>query len=99
MTSIERTAYPRFKRLITAHELHLFFSPTRDEHLLDLLQMLKPCQRMGCFPRLKDIPNIVVDFARRPAVITDDMLHTVLRRRANDESVEQIQPDLIIPTG
>ncbi|MFB7091103.1 site-specific integrase [Streptomyces sp. NPDC056296] len=31
MTSIERTAYPRFKRLITAHELHLFFAPTRDE--------------------------------------------------------------------
>jgi hypothetical protein len=26
-------------------------------------------------------------------------LHTVLRRRANGESVEQIQPDLIIPTG
>ncbi len=31
VTSIERTAYPRFKRLITAHELHLFFSPSRDE--------------------------------------------------------------------
>ncbi|MFJ2296700.1 recombinase family protein [Streptomyces sp. NPDC087894] len=28
----------------------------------------------------------------RPPVITDDMLHTVLRRRANGESVEQIQP-------
>jgi hypothetical protein len=28
-----------------------------------------------------------------------DMLHTVLRRRANGESAEQIQPDLIIPTG
>ncbi|MFF3787690.1 hypothetical protein [Streptomyces sp. NPDC001933] len=27
------------------------------------------------------------------------MLHTVLRRRASGESVEQIQPDLIIPTG
>ncbi|GAA3311848.1 hypothetical protein GCM10020295_82490 [Streptomyces cinereospinus] len=27
------------------------------------------------------------------------MLHTVLRRRALGESVEQIQPDLIIPTG
>jgi hypothetical protein len=27
------------------------------------------------------------------------MLHTVLRRRANGETVEQIQPDLIIPTG
>ncbi|MFE7712476.1 hypothetical protein ACFU6I_43615 [Streptomyces sp. NPDC057486] len=35
----------------------------------------------------------------RPAVITDDMLHTVLRRRASGESVEQIRPDLIIPTG
>ncbi|WP_420802957.1 recombinase family protein [Streptomyces murinus] len=33
----------------------------------------------------------------RPSVITDDMLHTVLRRRANGESVEQFQPDLIIP--
>jgi hypothetical protein len=32
-------------------------------------------------------------------VITDDMLHTVLRRRANGESVEAIRPDLIIPTG
>jgi len=27
------------------------------------------------------------------------MLHTVPRRRAGGESVEQIQPDLIIPTG
>ncbi|WP_260462053.1 recombinase family protein [Streptomyces lateritius] len=35
----------------------------------------------------------------RPPVITDDMLHTVLRRRANGETVEQIQPDLITPTG
>jgi DNA invertase Pin-like site-specific DNA recombinase len=35
----------------------------------------------------------------RPPVITEDMLHTVLRRRANGESVEQIQPELIIPTG
>ncbi|MGW5971642.1 recombinase family protein [Streptomyces sp. NPDC055186] len=35
----------------------------------------------------------------RPPVITDDMLHTVLRRRAGGQSVEQIQPDLFIPTG
>jgi DNA invertase Pin-like site-specific DNA recombinase len=35
----------------------------------------------------------------RPPVITDDMLHTVLRRRANGESIEDIRPDLIIPTG
>lgn len=35
----------------------------------------------------------------RPPVITDDMLHTVLRRRQCGETVETIQPDLIIPTG
>ncbi|MFI7083247.1 recombinase family protein [Streptomyces anulatus] len=35
----------------------------------------------------------------RPPVITEDMLHTVLRRRVNGESVDRIQPDLIIPTG
>ncbi|WP_345006223.1 recombinase family protein, partial [Streptosporangium album] len=35
----------------------------------------------------------------RPAVITEDMLHTVLRRRAAGESVETIRADLIIPTG
>ena len=64
MTSIERTAYPRFKRLITARELHLFFSPgleeaqwaaertESDEHQLALLLMLKSYQRMGCFPKL-----------------------------------------------
>jgi DNA invertase Pin-like site-specific DNA recombinase len=35
----------------------------------------------------------------RPAVITPDMLHTVLRRRAAGETVEQIRPDLFIPIG
>ncbi|MFJ1550951.1 recombinase family protein [Streptomyces sp. NPDC088246] len=36
-------------------------------------------------------------YGGRPPVITDDMLHTVLRRRSGGESVEQIQPDLITP--
>ncbi|MGK3945136.1 DUF4158 domain-containing protein [Streptomyces sp. RP5T] len=31
MTSTERTAYPRFKRLITARELHGFFTPSEEE--------------------------------------------------------------------
>ncbi|MBB6551883.1 hypothetical protein [Nonomuraea rubra] len=32
-------------------------------------------------------------------MITDDMLHTVLRRRAAGERVHDIRKDLIIPTG
>ncbi|SDH37568.1 recombinase family protein [Nonomuraea jiangxiensis] len=35
----------------------------------------------------------------RPQVITDDMPHTVLRRKATGERVEDIRKDLIIPTG
>jgi hypothetical protein len=35
----------------------------------------------------------------RPPVITDDMLHTVIQRRAAGETVEKIRPDLITPTG
>ncbi|MEU4229614.1 recombinase family protein [Nonomuraea sp. NPDC026600] len=38
--------------------------------------------------------------ARRPPPVTlDDMLHTVLRRKAAGERVEDIRKDLIIPTG
>ncbi|MFF4794423.1 DUF4158 domain-containing protein [Streptomyces sp. NPDC001276] len=86
VTSIERTAYPRFKRLITAHELHLFFSPTReelawasdatdgDEYLLALLLMLKSYQRMGCFPKVEDVPDMVVDFVRRHVELPEGTL-------------------------
>ncbi|MFF4427397.1 hypothetical protein ACFY04_42945 [Streptomyces sp. NPDC001549] len=79
MTSIERTAYPqRFKRLITAHELHLLFSPTReeawaaermdsDEHQLAMLPALKSYQRMGRFPKPEAYPEAIktahADFA------------------------------------
>lgn len=76
LTSIERTAYPRF-RLITAHELHHFFSPTREEaawavermdadgHQLALLLALKSYQRMGRFPKPDEYPEMVIDFVRR----------------------------------
>jgi hypothetical protein len=31
VTSIERTAYPQFKRLTSARVLHVFFTPSEDE--------------------------------------------------------------------
>ncbi|OJF15477.1 DUF4158 domain-containing protein [Couchioplanes caeruleus] len=31
MTSIERTAYPRFKRFLSARELHVFYTPQPEE--------------------------------------------------------------------
>ncbi|MGW0857842.1 DUF4158 domain-containing protein [Streptomyces sp. NPDC002690] len=86
MTSIERTASARFKRLITARELHLFLSPTRDElewaadrtdsdeHLLALPLMLKSYQRMGCFPKVEDIPEAVAEFVRRAVELPESTL-------------------------
>jgi hypothetical protein len=31
VTSIERTAYPRFKRFLSARELHVFYTPQPEE--------------------------------------------------------------------
>lgn len=76
MASIERTAYPRFKRAVTARELHGSFTPslgeiewarelTRSpEHLLALVALLKSFQRLGYFPDLYEVPIVVVDHVR-----------------------------------
>ncbi|MFD8811270.1 DUF4158 domain-containing protein [Streptomyces sp. NPDC059627] len=85
-TSIERTAYPRFKRLITAHELHLFFAPTREEvawaaermgsdgHQLALLPTLKSYQRTDRFPKPDEYPEMVIDFVRRTVELPEGTL-------------------------
>ena len=77
MTSIERTAYPQFPRLMTARELHVFNTPSPDEavwarertdgdeHLLAMAVLLKSFQRMGRFPKLTEVPEAVVDHVRR----------------------------------
>ncbi|MFE2611284.1 DUF4158 domain-containing protein [Streptomyces mirabilis] len=60
MASLERTAYPRFKRLISERELREFFTPSAEEvawarerthdrpgRVLALLVMLKSAARLG----------------------------------------------------
>jgi hypothetical protein len=82
MTSIERTAYPRFGRLVSAREL-TGLSPSADEvlwardlarsdaHLLALVLALKCFQRLGYFPRRDDVPGVVVDHVRRCLDLAD----------------------------
>ena len=77
MTSIERTAYPRFKRFMSARELHVFYTPQpdeivwareaagSDEHLLALVVLLKAFNRLGYFPALDEVPAEVVGHIRR----------------------------------
>ncbi|WP_373559103.1 DUF4158 domain-containing protein [Streptomyces sp. SA15] len=66
----------------------MFCAPSRDEvewafgatncdkHLLALLLMLilKSYQRMGCFPKLQGVPEMVVDFVRRAVELTEGTL-------------------------
>lgn len=75
MTSIERTAYPRFKRLLSARELHVFYTPDEvawargfagsGEHLLAMVVMLTCSSRLGYFPALSEVPALIVDHVRR----------------------------------
>ena len=76
MTSIERTAYPQFKRLTSARVLHVFFTPTEDEvawarertaspeALLSLVVDLKCFQKMARFCSREEIPQAVTDHVR-----------------------------------
>ncbi|WP_405149178.1 Tn3 family transposase [Sphaerisporangium sp. NBC_01403] len=76
MASIDRTAYPRFKRVVSARELAEAFTPTSDEaewarpkttteqHFLALMVLLKCYQRLGYFPKLAEVPAVVVEHVR-----------------------------------
>jgi TnpA family transposase len=76
VTSIERTAYSRFKRQLTTKELTDIYTPTKSEiafayatatgerNILNLLVILKSFQRLGYFPSLTDIPLKIINHIR-----------------------------------
>lgn len=77
MASIERTAYPRFKRAPTLQNLHALYTSTDDElafaqkvarlpsHQLNLLVLLKSFQYLGYFPKLSDVPTVIISHIRQ----------------------------------
>jgi hypothetical protein len=83
LASIDRTAYPRFKRVVSARELAEAFTPTLDEvewarsktttdqHSLALVVLLKCYQRLGYFPKLADVPAVVVEHVRGKLVLDE----------------------------
>ena len=85
MASIDRTAYPRFKRLVPGKELAEAFTPTTEElawtrgrtstpaHLLALTTWLKCYQRLGYFPKLADVPDVVVEHLRQLLELAPDV--------------------------
>ncbi len=95
MTSVERTAYPRFKRHLTSAELREVYTPTRDERAfaalartpttrLARLVLLKAFQRLGYFPPLAAVPAQIVAHVRGclglgPAVVPAIIPRTLYR--------------------
>ena len=69
MASVGRTAYPRFRRFMSARELYVFYTPaaeeiawarenaSSDQHLLGLVVPLKTFSRLGYFPALDEVPG------------------------------------------
>lgn len=76
MTSIERTAYPRWKSGLTPAEVQRYYQPTEaelvfvdrtgrsEEVRLRLLVLLKTFQRLGYFPPLRSVPPLIIQFLR-----------------------------------
>ncbi|MBW8482621.1 Tn3 family transposase [Actinomadura parmotrematis] len=85
MTSVDRTAYPGFARVVSARELAEAFSPTEAEvewargrtqdenHQLALMVWLKAYQRLGYFPKVEDVPAAVVGHVRGALGLGDDV--------------------------
>ncbi|WP_274919543.1 Tn3 family transposase [Streptomyces sp. WZ-12] len=83
---MERTAYPRFKRIISERELREFFTVAPEErvwvegrarwpgHRLALAVMLKSCARLGYFPPLETVPQPVVAHVRSGLGLGDAVL-------------------------
>jgi hypothetical protein len=86
VASINRTAYPRFKRVVLGRELAEAFSLTANElawvrsrtqtgqHQLALAVWLKSYQRLGYFPKLEDVPPVIVDHVRGGLGLGEEVL-------------------------
>ncbi len=87
MTSVERTTYPRFGRVVAGRELAESFTPSGDEvewarcrtaqhderRLLALVVWLKSYQRLGYFPKVDDVPAVVARHVRDALGLAGDV--------------------------
>lgn len=92
MATIERTAYPRFKKNIGAKELVSIYTPNHEEieiahksakgetQVLNFILLLKSFQRLGYFPRIYEIPTEIVKHICLQLNITSDIELTIPNR-------------------
>jgi len=89
LTSIDRTAYPRFRGIVPARELVEWFTPTpeetawargkttTDQTFLALVTWLRCYQRQRRFPELDEVPAVVVEHIRTGLGLPDDVAAAV----------------------
>lgn len=92
MTSIERTAYPRFSRAPSVKELRELYTPTShdiafvttrarsDGPQFALMILLKAFQRLGYFPNPQEIPGAVISHIRAVMQFPDDLVPDIVSR-------------------
>ncbi len=92
MTSIERTAYPRFSRAPSVKELRELYTPTPhdiafvttrargDGPQFALMILLKAFQRLGYFPNPQEIPGAVISHIRTVMQFPDDLVPDIVSR-------------------
>ena len=85
MTTIDRTAYPRFKRALSEHDVTEVYTLTEDENefierstsddqtRLNFALLLKSCQRLAYFPKLASIPKRIVTHVRQQLQIPSEI--------------------------
>src|SRR6266567_4768931 len=92
MTSLERTAYPRFSRAPSLKELRELYTPTPhdiafvttrargDSPQFALMILLKAFQRLGYFPNPQEIPGAVISHIRTVMQFPDDLVPDIVSR-------------------
>lgn len=78
MTAIERTAYPRFKQILSTKDLAKTYTPMPQERLVayrstkghvakvGFLVLLKAYQRLGRFVPLSEVPSSIIEHIAKP---------------------------------
>jgi hypothetical protein len=106
MASIERTAYPRFKRQVSARELRDAYSVSAEEgewargltrsaeHRLALTVLLNCFQRLGYFPALDEVPSSVVDRVRQQLELAAGVVPTHESERSSKRHREWVRQRL-----
>jgi len=86
MTSIERTAYPRFTRAPSVKELREIYTPTSTDiafvattargpaQKFGLMILLKVYQRLGYFPKPETIPGAIIGHIRAVMKLPADLV-------------------------